>query len=148
MKKWKSTSNYMGEDMSEYYILYSKTRDSGVLHRANFAAILAELEDSEGYEVHTFGHWACGWIEAIMIHEKSPILGKAENIYSQLQDYAVLDEELYSAMQRAESLEHWESASLQERIELCSEAVISIFAARHDTPCVEVMEYLETEVIK
>ena len=45
-----------------------------------------------------FNHWACGWIDELMVHEDAPeaVLILAANIHSQLQDYPILDEEDYS----------------------------------------------------
>lgn len=109
MKKWQDTGSYMGADLSDWYILVSRTRDSFSLENSNYESILrdlkakrfkaAESEDSTGgYLACNFGHWACGWIEAIMIHKDSSdsLLEWADQVRAGLDDYPVYDEEDFS----------------------------------------------------
>ena len=148
MKKWYATDNYLGQDMSEYYILYSVTRDSGILDRANFDSILEEIGgESDSVQVHHFGHWACGWIDAIMIHKSDvAMVAKGKDIQAQLSVYSVFNAQVYYDMVYHAAVEYWEYMSITERIQLCSDADISIFAARRDTPDVDLIECLEEAV--
>lgn len=123
LKKWQRVSDYGGEDLSDWYILVSQTRDSFLLERTNFSDIKVYLGE-RGFEIAgnvedckadnaillaSFGHWACGWIEAIMIHESNDAaLIVADNIKKQLDDYPIFDEESHS---QAESDLQWDYVS-------------------------------------
>jgi hypothetical protein len=81
LKKWIKESDYGGEDLSNWYILIARTRDSDNLENSNFESIMDyltkdnwEIIESMGEDINnillaSFGHWACGWIESLMIHE-------------------------------------------------------------------------------
>lgn len=110
MKKWKLERDYGGEDLSEWYILAAQTRDSYLLERDNFKSIQEHIK-AKGFEIAgnmedckqdnavllaSFGHWACGWVEALMIHEsndKALMLG--DEIKQAIEDYPVFNEESY-----------------------------------------------------
>ncbi len=113
LKKWIDTGSYMGDDLSEYYVLIAHTRDSELLEESNWDCIKAELEkrftfaDSiEGIKANSelllgyFSHWACGWIESIMIHEsneKALMIG--DDIKAELLNYPVYNDDDYSEKQ-------------------------------------------------
>jgi hypothetical protein len=104
LKKWESGSDYAGEDLTEWYCLVSRTRDSDNLENSNFETILKELgenpsalEEKRGLLVANFRHWACGWFETLMIHESDDeLLQRADEIKEKLNDYPVYDEDDYS----------------------------------------------------
>ena len=102
LTKWTRSDNYGGEDLSEYYPLITITRDSYILDVSNYETIKAELEsqfeiDGELIIVANFGHWACGWIESIMIHETHiKALQFADEVKEALNNYPVYDDEDYS----------------------------------------------------
>lgn len=142
----------MGPDWSEYYILYAKTRDSGALERSNFNCILKDIDpnydtdkENPNVIVGSFGHWACGWVEAIMIHESdTKAIEHGNDIQDQLDIYPVYDEDHYSNLEYEEAQEYWqEYMSLAEKVEACQEANISIFAARSKTMPAEIEYYSE-----
>jgi hypothetical protein len=97
MEKW-SGENYIGKRYNEYYILYTHNRDSGPLDESNFDSIKKILDEKKAvYEIVSFNHWLCGWVEEILIHESekdSLIIGN--DILKQLDDYPVIDEEDWS----------------------------------------------------
>lgn len=111
MKKWQRVSDYGGEDLSDWYILVVQTRDSYLLERTNFSDVKDHLKE-QGFEITgnledcitdkaillaSFGHWACGWIESLMIHkDNDKALQAGDEIRSQLDDYPIFDEESYS----------------------------------------------------
>ena len=79
-------------------------------------------------------HWAVGWVEWIAIHESDEkALREADELAAALTDYPIVNESHFSELEWTEANDYWESLSLRERIELCSEAGISIFCARHDS---------------
>lgn len=78
----------------------SKTRDSDTLSRSNYATQLAALEklDPEGndHEEHSFGHWACGHFELVLVRPGSACATECEGFENALSDYPVLSDEHYS----------------------------------------------------
>jgi len=85
-------------DIDGLLVFLSQTRDSDDLEQSNFASALALLGgESETVKVHRFGHWACGWIESILIDpEDTDTAEVAQSILAQLADYPVLDDDDYS----------------------------------------------------
>lgn len=98
IKKWQRSSNYSGEDLSEYYMGPSRSRDSDTLTESNFISALESLGgESETVRVARFGHWACGWAETIMVHESDKAKVKQlDDIACFLESYAVLDDDDYN----------------------------------------------------
>lgn len=113
-------------------------RDSDALARSNYAAQMAELQsvDPEGndWEEHSFGHWACGHFEIVIIRPGSPAETAMEEIESRLSDYAVLDEEDWSAREYEEACDTWDGNGMRYRMEMCVRSGLSMFAARQKTP--------------
>jgi len=113
MKKWTRPQNYMGAEWPEYYVFISQTRDSGVLDRANFIAakhaletVCEECEDS--WLIVRESHWLCGWIEWIAVHENAvDCIEIAEKVLRELEDYPIIDEELFCQMEYDESCDVW-----------------------------------------
>jgi hypothetical protein len=134
MEKWKSASNYMGEEYPEYYVLISQNRDSPPIDRANFDEALERLGgESETVKVIRSGHWAVGWVEVILIHESDKEhIGIGEKIQSELQDYPVLSEDRFSQYELDKVMGYWKSCGLRERIRLCQDCKIPFTAARFD----------------
>jgi hypothetical protein len=93
-----SYNNYIGPDLGDMVIVYSKSRDSDLMVQSNFDVALDMLGGEGRYvEVHNFGHWGCGWIEAILVNPKSKTkLKKAYAIRKSLEDYPLLDDSDYS----------------------------------------------------
>ena len=97
--------------------------------------------------VYTFtaSHWACGWIEYLMIDKNAPdnILQVAGEIICALSDYPVFNDEKYSELQYNSVFEYWENLPLADRFQLCKDCNVNIFQARHEDqlPC-EVEQYL------
>jgi hypothetical protein len=112
----------------------SQTRDSGTLDRSNFRVMLDLLGDeSDTVEVHRFGHWGPGWFEIILIDPAdAKRIETAQEAMCALADYPVLSEEDHSGLEFEELCESWDNMSLSEKIELCAEARVSIFAARRE----------------
>ena len=127
--------------IGDFLVVLGQNRDSGHLERSNFAAALALLggesgEDEDGYggavQVHRFGHWACGWLEVLLVDptnaDKRAI---AEDIARRLEDYPCLDEDDFSNREYQAATEYWARMSISERVEwLKRERDISVFAAR------------------
>jgi len=87
-----------------------RNRDSDLLSESNWAAALEQLGgEGEDVEVHRFGHWACGWLEIILVRPGTDAADTAERIAARLADYPVLDEEDYSRREYESTLESIDS---------------------------------------
>ena len=115
-----SLSNYVGQtDFGQFYTLMTRTRDSDILTESNWACALEQLGgESESVQIHRFGHWACGWWEAIAVAEGSPEFNIAEEIESRLSDYPVLNESHFCDAESLEADRVWrECYNQSERAE-------------------------------
>ena len=123
-------------NISEYWVVPTgRNRDSGILEESNFEAALEILGgESENVQVHSFGHWACGWLEIILVAPDTPEAEKAHEIESSLENYPVLDEMDYSEREYEAMQEYWTDLSIAERVDLCQKYDESIFSARSDFP--------------
>ena len=100
LRLWTYESNYLGENLSDYYILYSHHRDSDILEKSNFECISREIEEfskelnlDEGFYIQRSSHWAVGWIELLLIHKNNTeLLKQADIISGSLHYYPVFDE--------------------------------------------------------
>lgn len=156
MKKWQYPSDYSGPDYKGYYIVYSRNRDSDLLSQSNFAEFERQLQcenwnDRELPETPMVinvqhRHWAVGWIEFILIHEKHPLIDLAKQLTEQLESYPVLNDLDYSERQTDAIIDYWMSLDLSNKVKLCSVQQECIFAARHDSPPERVWNLLSDEI--
>ena len=144
LTKWEYPSDYGGFSPDGDYLIYSRNRDSSILENCNYEMILEQLtklsdtlvtdeEEPFAYDFRA-GHWACGWVEYILISANSPdqLITEAEEIVCALADYPVLNESVYSDKQTEAVYEYWLQCSLSDRIDACKSYGLSIFAARSD----------------
>ena len=151
LNKWETPDSYAGHNPVGDYTLYSRTRDSSIMENSNYELILKELselaepfdnvrdwndiDDGEPY-VYDFraGHWACGWIEQIIIRQDAPkeIIERAKEIEAALSDYPVYSDDDYSERQCNEMCRYWNDIDTKERVEWLQESGESIFLARND----------------
>lgn len=124
----------------------SRNRDSGLLATCNWESQLQIIKaadpSGEDYEIHSFNHWACGWFEILIVRPGSSAQQAAEDIAAALASYPILDDSAFSEAEDAAVCEQWTGATMRERIEACSEAGVSIFAARRDSIPVAVYDRL------
>lgn len=144
---WSHPNDYGGFSPDGDLILLSRTRDSGALERSNWTqvgvalgAVAFDARDAKAPRPNVYhwraGHWACGWVEYLMIHADAPhdIIEQACAIRADLNDYLIFDEEHYSDLEADEGEAYWRSLSVRGRVELCQECGDSIFAARRTYP--------------
>ena len=129
--------NFIGDvdDIKEYLIVLSQTRDSQILDQSNFDCALKLLGgESETVHIHRFGHWACGWFEHLLVDPKdTKAVEIAESIECSLYEYPVLNDSDYSDRCYSEIYEYWDNMNLSERIEYCQDNNESIFASRSNS---------------
>ena len=123
---WVRPSNYVGKDWTGYFIIVSQNRDSGTLEKVNFETARKLLSQWEGEEVNatapgdipcpqmqvtvaSANHWACGWVDSLMIHKEAPeaALIEAAEIICSLADYPCLDDMALSNLEYNEAAETW-----------------------------------------
>lgn len=134
IKRWTLPDSYAGAHWPDYFVFVAQHRDSDALTRSNFECGLEALGgESETIIVVRERHWAVGWVEWIAIHESdTEALEAADDMLCSLSDYPVLNESHFSELENEEAENYWEQLPLRYRVEMCQEAGISVFAARHD----------------
>lgn len=125
--KWTHPQCYAGATWEDYYSAgVGQSRDSDALERANFQAMRAllkacpevEVGDECSVQVVRESHWAVGWVEWIAIHESDAVaLAVADKAKGKLEDYPVLNEELWSQFEDEECCAMWEGMDASERIQ-------------------------------
>src|SRR5579859_3077134 len=85
---------YWGE-RENWYCVLGRTRDSDLVCESNFHVALKRLGgEGEHVAVERASHWACGWVETLLVDEEKRT--EAEAILESLSDYPILDETDYS----------------------------------------------------
>ena len=146
LKLWTRPDSYWGTQWDGWFPFLGQSRDSDPLERSNYRVALAALrkvedpngtgdeEDSATVQEEHANHWACGWVETIMIHESdTAALQTADEMAARLLAYPVLDEEDWSNLEYEEAQETWASFSVRDRLTYCADYGASIFAARRDS---------------
>ena len=141
---WEHPRDYGGFSPDGDFLLLSRNRDSSALDRSNWDTVCAAMGASTWDARDTLGrpavyhwragHWACGWIEYLMVRADASedILAEACEIHAALKSYPVFDESHFSQLESDEALACWSSSSLRTRMEWCRIQGVSIFAARRD----------------
>lgn len=117
-----SRSNYLGDDLEEqadWGVLMCQTRDSDVLTESNWHVALTELGgESEDVQILRFGHWACGWLEYMVVNPDCSLYDRALELYEEIQDYPILDECDFSERESEAADQVWlDCFSNSERVE-------------------------------
>lgn len=93
--------------------IFSVNRDSTALDRSNWAVITRDLLQRlpKRFEIMTCNHWACGWVEHLLINiDENLAIDAVIEWIEKLADYPVADEDHYSNLQyedAVESLNNW-----------------------------------------
>jgi hypothetical protein len=106
------------------------SRDSGCLSQSNWEYCEAtydalnenqeQTETWDSYEIHRFGHWACGWYEIMLIRPYTKCHEMALEIEAYLEHYCILDESDFCEKEQEvheENYQNYGERQLQE--ELC-----------------------------
>ena len=93
-------SSYFG-DKGAWLVAYVKNRDSELIEEINFEVFIREfkaagLTEGKDYDIERASHWACGWIDFLVVPPGSQAEKIAENLLAALEDYPCLDDDLYS----------------------------------------------------
>jgi hypothetical protein len=106
---WDSYSNYVGETPSkELLVVMTRTRDSDNITESNWRVSLTRLGgESENVVIERFGHWACGWWEALCVKDGSDKQKDGQEIFDQILGYPILDEDDYSKIETEDADRTW-----------------------------------------
>lgn len=144
-----SDANFIGSK-PKGYVIYSRNRDSSILENVNFDGILSDLGgEGEHVEVVRHRHWACGWIEYLVVSKEAPtsLLDQCVDIVKGLADYPIYSDDAYSEAQYEAIQAYWlDSLTLRERIDLCRDNGASIFAARRESIPDSVYDSLSSDI--
>ena len=139
LTKWEHPDSYAGFSPIGDYVLLSKTRDSLILDEVNFDAALSQLraeseECDETFYTFRASHWACGWVEYLIVAKSAPeaVIAIAEDIDNALADYPSLDDDALSQKQFDAIHDYWAGLRVVDRVDHCKDVGASIFAARRD----------------
>jgi len=121
---YKRPSDYFGMDWFGYAHLIGRTRDSGCLENSNWETACEWLSkwlecEESGVEIRACNHWAVGWTEEIMIKETAPdeAIDVAYKILKKIEDYPILNENLYNELVDKYAQDTWECMDTEEREE-------------------------------
>jgi hypothetical protein len=115
-----SMANYAGDvPDSAWLVVMTRNRDSDVLTESNWECALNRLGDeSDAVQVFRFGHWACGWWEALCVQAGTDSEQTGRAIFRALEDYPVLDEADFSEKEQSEADSVWRDCyRIKERID-------------------------------
>jgi hypothetical protein len=128
LNRWTRPKSYMGAEWPEYFYFLGQNRDSNALTRSNFRCGLAALEklpafspedgETESRFVIREGHWACGWVEWVAIHNSDvEALKAADEMAAGLDSYPVLNESDFSDLEQEEADQTWQNCyDVKERL--------------------------------
>jgi hypothetical protein len=111
LELWTRPNNYLGQTWEGYYVFLSQTRDSEALTRSNFECALDIIKNvgEQSIVVSHERHWACGWLETILIpKENTDAIEVAQKMLDKLDCYPILNEEHYYELEYLENPEMYQ----------------------------------------
>lgn len=102
LKKWTEAPNYLGMDLTDYYVVAVESEQSDSVDMSNYRVwhrLFPDLEE------HSFG--GSMKFKALMVHKDSLILEAIDEKMESLGDYSVLDEEDLSELESEQWYEYW-----------------------------------------
>lgn len=165
--KWEQPDSYGGFSPVGDYLVVTRTRDSSCRENSNYEVAFKCLrtvaepfgEPPEGEREHIYygwggegndnqwvydfraSHWACGWVEYLLVRADAPdeILAEAAEIFTSLKEYPVLDECDVSDRETEAAMNYWKGLPLRWRLdewkstyEHMGNPDTSYFVIRHD----------------
>ena len=116
-----SMSNYIGDVPSdEWLVVLTQNRDSDCMTRTNWEEAKKLLSgcNEEDVEVFRFGHWACGWWQAMCARKGSAAEAIGKIIETKLACYPILNDDTFSELELEEAELVWKNCyNSKERLE-------------------------------
>ncbi len=145
-------------DQGNWLILLGHNRDSKIWEESNFDYAVKTLkaispeagENEEGsiegdWQIHRFGHWACGWLEILIVRPGSPAHDAAVKMRADLERYPLLDEDDFSDREYTAKGEYWEGCDYEDRKALVIQAGLPISKARCKSMPQDVDQYINLD---
>jgi hypothetical protein len=134
LEKWYERVNYSGANFDGYYVAIWRLMRCSPAERSNYNYVKAHLEDSgEPVEVVTFTDAVYTYRYYVLVPETSTkALRMADMFAKRIQAKGSLDPD-GEAMEDLRGVKSaWKNSKLLAKIRMCSEAGVSIFAARRE----------------
>ena len=105
-----SRANYIGGiPESNLLVVMTRSRDSDLLIQSNWNCAIKDLGgEGDNVEIHRFGHWFCGWWEALCVHKGTEKETIAAEIAKALENYPALNEDDYCDLEAETANRYWE----------------------------------------
>lgn len=87
-------------------------RDADCLARSNWEVVTGDLDKNHNpdhWEVHEFGHWACGWFRIVLVAPGTEAARCLEEWEHSLDNYPIADENHFSDLEVEEAHKVWGS---------------------------------------
>lgn len=124
LKKWIEAPNYLGMDLTDYYVVAVESEQSNSVDMSNYRVwhrLFPDLEE------HSFGGFMK--FKALMVHKDSLVLEAIDEKKKSLQDYSILDEQDLSDLEYEQWNEYWSNCGY---IECFEELLIAIPELKDD----------------
>ena len=102
LKKWIEAPNYLGMDLTDYYVVSVESEQSDTVDMSNYRVWHRLFPDLEEF---TFGGFMK--FKALMIHKYSLLLEAIDEKKKSLEDYPILDEDDLSELEFEQWSEYW-----------------------------------------
>jgi hypothetical protein len=102
LKKWTEAPNYLGMDLTDYYVVGVESEQSDSVDMSNYRVWHRLFPDLEEFSFGGFMKF-----KALMIHKVSLLLEAIDEKKKSLEDYPILDEEDLSELEFEQWSEYW-----------------------------------------
>lgn len=95
--------------LSDWLVVCSRHRDSRSIEISNFSVAQGKLTEQENDDVDVVGsgHWAVGYVEALIVKPGTPSAALAEQLHQRIRDNIILDEDDVTQHENATYDEAW-----------------------------------------
>ena len=102
LKKWIEAPNYLGMDLTDYYVVAAESEQSDSVDMSNYRVWLRLFPDLEQFSFGGFMKF-----KALMIHKDSLLLEAIDEKMRSLKGYPILDEQDLSDLESEQWYEYW-----------------------------------------
>ena len=124
LKKWIEAPNYLGMDLTDYYVVAAESEQSDSVDMSNYRVWHRLFPDLEQFSFGGFMKF-----KALMIHKDSLLLEAIDEKMRSLKGYPILDEQDWSELEYEQWSEYWSNWGY---IECFKELLIAIPELKDD----------------
>lgn len=118
LKKWIEAPNYLGVDLTDYYVVAVESEQSDTVDMSNYRVWHRLFPDLEEYSFGGFMKF-----KALMVHKDSLQLEAIDEKKKSLKDYSILDDQDWSDLEYEQWYEFWSSCGYIDCFEQLLEAI-------------------------